>query len=191
MPLQHRPAPIAARPRIDTPETFRAWLGTWEGKRRTFQRDDVNGTTVVGGYGQDHGKGPEPEKMIGKPVSDADANRWLDEAIAEKRAAVERRVHPHIWERMTPAQQNALVSLAFNVGVNALGKSKTLALINNGDFFGAAGQWLEFNHSKGQAIWGLTRRRIDEVGHFIGDDIEKIEPNEEYRRFGVTKFKRL
>ena len=53
----------------------------------------------------------------------------------------------------------SLVSLAFNVGVGALIKSKLLRKLNSGDRAGAAKEFLDFDLANGKRVAGLTRRR--------------------------------
>ena len=64
----------------------------------------------------------------------------------------------------------ALTSLAFNVGVGAVLKSKLLRKLNAGDFDDAAEEFLDFDLANGKRVPGLTRRRKAEYDLFIGEN---------------------
>lgn len=59
----------------------------------------------------------------------------------------------------TPGQFSALVALAFNIGLSALGKSTLLTFHKAGDFALAADQFLRWNRGGGRVLPGLTKRR--------------------------------
>jgi lysozyme len=67
-------------------------------------------------------------------------------------------------------EREALVSFAYNVGVNALGQSTLLALLNSGDSEGAAGQFGRWNKAGGRMILGLAKRRRAEQAMFKHGD---------------------
>lgn len=69
-------------------------------------------------------------------------------------------------------QFDALVSFAYNCGVNALKGSYLLNLVNMGKFKEACDEWLLWNKSGGKVLLGLTNRRKAEVALFKRD-IEK------------------
>lgn len=64
-------------------------------------------------------------------------------------------------------QFDALVSFAFNVGVNAEGHSTLLRKINAGDLPGAADEFKRWNHVNGVVSAGLTERRDAERALFV------------------------
>lgn len=71
----------------------------------------------------------------------------------------------------TPATQNqfdALVSLAYNIGVRALSTSTLMTLHRAGDYAGAAAQFLRWNRAGGRVLAGLTRRREAEAKLYRG-----------------------
>ena len=61
----------------------------------------------------------------------------------------------------TPSQQqyDALVSLAFNCGVGAIGHSGLMSLFNRGADAECANRFLQWNKSGGVVLNGLTKRR--------------------------------
>ena len=73
--------------------------------------------------------------------------------------------------KVTDNQFAALVSFAFNVGINALKNSSILRLVNGGDFKGAAGRFLLYNKATKNGVKvvlaGLTRRREAEAKLFM------------------------
>jgi lysozyme len=68
----------------------------------------------------------------------------------------------------TPAQFDALVSLAYNIGVRALETSTLLRLHRAGDHAGAAAQFARWNRAGGRVLAGLTRRRAAEAALYRG-----------------------
>ncbi|MBM6929339.1 lysozyme [Parasutterella secunda] len=93
------------------------------------------------------------------------AKAWLVDDIRETQLLLAHYVN-------VPVTQNefiALVSLAFNVGVGALMKSKLLRKLNSGDREGAADEFLDFDLAGGKKVAGLTRRRKAEHDLFLKD----------------------
>jgi GH24 family phage-related lysozyme (muramidase) len=64
----------------------------------------------------------------------------------------------------------AIVSLAFNIGLSAFGRSSLLRAVNRGDFDTAANEFLKWNKAKGKVLAGLTRRRKAERTLFLRPD---------------------
>lgn len=71
-------------------------------------------------------------------------------------------------------QFSALVSFTFNVGIGKLlhagpneGISTLLEKLNDGDYLGAAEEFVKWDHSRGQVIPGLLSRRTDEQALFL------------------------
>jgi lysozyme len=94
------------------------------------------------------------------------ADQWMVEDIAEVEAGVNRLVtHP-----INQAQFDALVSFAYNVGLDidvdtkaeGLGDSTLLKLVNQGEFILAAAEFPKWNKQRGVVLGGLTSRRAAE-----------------------------
>lgn len=65
-------------------------------------------------------------------------------------------------------QFDAMVCLAYNIGLAAFGGSTLLRMHNAGDFDGAAKQFLRWNRAGGRVMKGLTRRREAEAAMYRG-----------------------
>ena len=63
----------------------------------------------------------------------------------------------------TQPQFDAMVSLAYNIGLGNFGPSTLLKMHNAGDYAGAAAQFSRWNKQAGEVLAGLTRRRAAEA----------------------------
>jgi len=66
-------------------------------------------------------------------------------------------------------QYDALVSLAFNIGLGNLSSSTLVRMINAGSADAAADQFLRWTRAGGKIMPGLTRRRVAERQHYRGE----------------------
>lgn len=64
-------------------------------------------------------------------------------------------------------QFNALVSLAYNIGINAFKNSTLVNYLNAGNYKAAADQFLVWNKGGGKVLKGLVRRRAAERDLFL------------------------
>lgn len=71
---------------------------------------------------------------------------------------------------LTQHQFDALVSLAYNIGIHAFANSSLVALLKNGEPEAAAMQFLRWSHVNGQVVPGLLRRRRAEMDWFETED---------------------
>lgn len=68
---------------------------------------------------------------------------------------------------VTQNQFDAMVSLAYNIGVGNFRNSTLLRLVNKGDFAKAALEFAKWNKSRGKVLAGLVRRREAERALFV------------------------
>ncbi|WP_298016634.1 lysozyme [uncultured Castellaniella sp.] len=73
-----------------------------------------------------------------------------------------------ITRSMTKGQLDALVDLAYNIGVTAFQGSTLVRKFNAGDTRGAADEFLRWDRSGGQVLLGLRRRRAADRALFLG-----------------------
>lgn len=110
------------------------------------------------GYG--HTKGVKD----GMKISQAQAEEFLREDLRIFEKAVESCVKAPLSQN----QFDALVSFCYNCGAEALRTSTLLKLLNEGKYFEAGEQFLRWNKAGGKVLAGLTRRREEERGMFLG-----------------------
>ena len=139
------------------PALAEGFVSGWEGNRLTAYPCAAGVWTI--GYG--HTKGVKQ----GDKCSEDQAQEWLLEDIADTQI----RLAHYINVPVTQNEFIALVSLAFNVGVGALSRSKLLRKLNSGDREGAAEEFLDFDLANGKRLAGLTRRRKAEHDLFLTD----------------------
>ncbi len=139
------------------PALAAGFISSFEGCRLSAYKCSAGVWTI--GYG--HTKGVSE----GGTCSEEQAKCWLIDDIRETQTLLAHYVN-------VPVTQNefiSLVSLAFNVGVGALIKSKLLRKLNSGDRDGAAKEFLDFDLANGKRVAGLTRRRQAEHDLFLTD----------------------
>ena len=114
---------------------------------------------VTIGYGNTYYKDSTPVKITDKPITKEMALDLL-EIIAGKFAD---KVADLIKTEVNQNQFNALVSLAYNIGINAFNVSTVLRLVNtNPNDANIAKAFLMWNKQGGKELKGLTNRRIKE-----------------------------
>ena len=127
----------------------------------------VDGRPWTIGWGH---TGPEVKRGLVWTQAQADATFLRDLAATE--AGVQRLVKVPL----TQCQFDALVSFAYNVGLDenqngkaeGLGESTLLRKLNAKDYASAAEQFLVWNKNDGSVMYGLTRRRTAERSLFLG-----------------------
>ena len=100
---------------------------------------------------------------LGEQISKTNALELL-ELVANKDFAD--KIFPLIKVKVSQNQFDAMVSLAYNIGVGNFSKSTLLKKVNSGDFDGASNEFLKWNKSSGKELLGLTRRREREKDLF-------------------------
>lgn len=113
-----------------------------------------------------------PDIKLGMTWTQAQADERFAKDLAHFSAGVLRLLK---GAPTTQAQFDALVSFAYNVGLDedadtkaeGLGDSTLLRLHRAGDYAGAAAQFKFWNKQKGVVLAGLTRRRRDETAMYL------------------------
>lgn len=123
----------------------------WEGCRLTAYRCPAGVWTV--GYGS-----TGEHVHDGLSIDDATAEAWLRRDLERFERAV-----AAACPASAPAQFDAMVSLAFNVGAAAFRASTLARLHNAGDFDSAAKQFGRWVFAGGKRLPGLVNRRRDEA----------------------------
>jgi GH24 family phage-related lysozyme (muramidase) len=106
-----------------------------------------------------------PEVKRGVVWTQAQADEALDNDLARFDTGVAKLIGT---APTTQAQFDALVSLAFNIGLGNLGSSTLLRLHKAGSFEVAATQFVRWNKAAGRIMNGLTRRRMAEASLYRG-----------------------
>ena len=124
--------------------------------------DVVNIPTI--GYGSTYYRDGKKVTLNDKPISQDEANSLL-EHIANRDFAD--KIFPYIKVKVTQNQFDAMVSLAYNIGVGNFSKSTLLKKVNAGDFVSASNEFLRWNKAGGKELLGLTKRREREKQLFL------------------------
>lgn len=135
----------------------------FEGLRLEAYRCSAGVLTI--GYGHTSAAGA-PEVKQGMKITRAEANR-IFETDLQKFAT---RVDDLIKVPLTDNQFGACVSLAYNIGIGAFGKSSVLRFVNKKQFENAADAFLLWNKAGGRVLPGLVKRRAAEAALFRKDD---------------------
>lgn len=133
----------------------------FEGLRLKAYTDSAGVWTI--GYGTTAAAGLGIEPKAGMTITEAEAERLLHAGL-DKFAA---QIAPLIKVPVTDNEFGACVSLAYNIGPGAFGKSSVLRLLNAGDRPGAADAFRMWNKAGGKVLAGLTRRREAERALFL------------------------
>ena len=108
-----------------------------------------------------------PDVIPGTTITETEAERLLAEDLADTERAVSNATAG--WE-LEQCQFDALVSLAFNVGVNAFRNSTLLKLVKQGaDEATIRAEFGKWSHSGGRVLKGLQRRRQAEADLFFSE----------------------
>ena len=133
----------------------------FEGFSSTSYLDVVNIPTI--GFGNTFYEDGRKVKL-GEQISKTDALKLLEVVVNRDFAD---KIFPSIKVKVTQSQFDAMVSLAYNIGVGAFLKSTLLKKVNAGDFAGAGEEFLRWNKANGKEVLGLTRRREREKQLFL------------------------
>lgn len=129
----------------------------WEGCRLTAYQDGGGVWTI--GWGQTGGDvGP------GVVWSQAQADRRLDQTLQ----SVARGVEESVAVALADNELAALISFAYNIGLDAFAKSTLVRRLNAGQRDEAASMFLRWVYDNGVVVPGLANRRDYERKVFLG-----------------------
>jgi lysozyme len=137
-----------------TSETGKALIKSFEGVvLRAYPDPATGGDPWTAGVGH---TGPDVRK--GMTVTQAMVDAWLAADLRKFEDGVN-----SLALVTTQPQFDAMVSLAFNIGLGNFGSSTLLRKHKAGDYDGAAEQFGAWNKAAGKVMDGLTRRRAAEA----------------------------
>jgi len=145
---------------MKTSKAGRDAISGHEGVRLKAYRDSAGIWTI--GVGHTAAAGP-PKPVPGMTISQDECDDILSRDLEKFEAVIDAAV-------TVPLNQNefdALVSLVFNIGGGAFGRSTVRRKLNAGDRAGAADAFLMWNKAGGRVVRGLTIRRKAERALFL------------------------
>jgi lysozyme len=131
-----------------------------EGCSLKAYRDSVGVWTI--GYGHT-GRMHPPRVTPGETCTMTEADLWLENDLSATEIGISADVHVPL----TQHQFDALVDLAFNIGLGAFKSSTVLREINTKNYNGAAAALLLWNRAGGKVLQGLVHRRLLEHNWFL------------------------
>jgi lysozyme len=137
-------------------------LKQWEGcKLHAYPDPATGGKPFTIGYGAT-GEGIGPDTVWTQAQADGDLQRRV-EALGEA-------IEGLAGVPLNAMQLGALVSLAYNIGLGAFGKSTLLRKLKAMDYAGAEEQFLVWNQAAGKVMQGLVNRRNAERSMFLSQE---------------------
>lgn len=115
------------------------------------------------GYGATYYADGRRVAMTDAPLSEAQATSLLRLHVQRYADGIARYVQVPLMQ----GQFDALVSWAYNIGLEAARTSTLMRVLNNGNYLAAADQLLRWNRGGGRVLPGLTRRRQEERKLFL------------------------
>jgi len=138
-----------------------ALIKQFEGFEPAPYRDAVSIPTI--GYGATYYPGGQRVSLRDPPITEPEASRLLELMLARYAEGIDR----YAQVPLSQGQFDALVSWAYNVGLEAARTSTLMRRLNEGDYLGAADQLPRWNRAGGQVLRGLTLRRLAEQDLFV------------------------
>ena len=126
------------------------FIPNWEGEKFQSYPDGGGVWTIC--YG--HTRNVRPGMIVSQDQCDA----WLESDIIEHSQAIRQ----CITRPMSPNQEAAFLSLAFNIGSGAFCRSTAARKFNAGDDWGACEAMKLWNQDNGKVVRGLVNRRAAE-----------------------------
>lgn len=108
------------------------------------------------------GYGHTSQVLPGQTITEAEADRFLQQDLA----VCEQTVNQRVRVPLTQQQFDALVSFVFNLGSGSFSRSALLQKLNSQDYTGAGNEFLRWTYAGGKVVPGLVRRREAEKALF-------------------------
>lgn len=140
-------------------------LKQWEGCRLTAYCDSGGVWTI--GYGH---TGPEVKQGMQITQQQAEA------LLAADLVRFERCVDAGVRVPLTDNQFGALVSFAFNVGIEAFKRSTLVRKLNDGDYNAVPSELARWVNAGGRRLQGLVNRRAAEAGLWVTGAFVALAP---------------
>lgn len=137
-----------------------ALIKSFEGLRLTAYRCPAGVWTI--GYGTTSAAGVGKIEA-GMKITQVQAESMLIRSLVDYEEGVLRA----LVIRPTQNQFDALVSLAYNIGIGAMSKSSVVKALNRGDVAKAGDSFMLWNKAGGKVLPGLVRRREAEKTLFL------------------------
>ncbi|WP_224653306.1 lysozyme [Pectobacterium versatile] len=132
-------------------------IKTFEGLRLKKYQDVVGKWTI--GYGH--------LLLPGEHFPEELSNDQAEDLLHEDLKCFERDINTIVTVPLNQNQFDALVSLAFNIGIENVRKSTLLKYLNQGNYTLAATEFSKWDHAGGKEIPGLAHRRKMERDLFV------------------------
>jgi len=153
-------------PVLEVPDAAIALIKEFEGFRGEAYLDTLANPPVwTIGYGTTAAAGVGIVPRQGMRINEWQASVYL-RATVEKFAAD---ITPMLTREATPHEFGAMVSLTYNIGVNAFRRSSVLREFNLGHREAAGNAFRLWNKAGGRVLRGLARRREAELAMFLGE----------------------
>ncbi len=167
-PAQIAPAPALAPPSVPAGPMAVSPVGRELIERNEGLRLDAYPDPATGGDPWTIGYGDTgPDVVPGLEITKGEADRRLRVRLdREFGAAVNRAIGD---TPTTQGQFDAMVSLAYNIGVGGFDGSSVAREHAAGNYAAAADDFLKWNHAAGRVLGALTRRREEERALYLTD----------------------
>ena len=140
----------------------------FEGCKLTAYKDVAGVWTI--GYGTTARAGLGIIPVEGMTITQAEADRLLFDGLNK----FADQIRPMLPADINDNMFGASLSLAYNVGVYAFGRSTVLAKLHDGDYAKGADAFLLWNKAGGKVVKGLVRRREAERKLFLTPVFEQV-----------------
>jgi len=153
---EYKPSPLLQSKEVLSFEEILKFIGAQEGINYTAEKDGkAKDGSQLYSIGIGHQIQPNEKNLLTARLSDEEVIKIFKKDIDGIISSMNKVIKVPINKN----QQLALLSLRFNIGVDAFNKSTLLRELNAGNYTGAALRFAEWRLSEGKIIQGLVNRR--------------------------------